>query len=232
MGRYGHELLQNIDDPANILPLKVDLHRCFDKRWFAIIPKNKEISAPYTTQYVTHILLNEAAEIWPTYHNNPVQNLSEKAHYYLFARFAWAILLQVKPFIIAGFPRNVIRIQMDLEGRINREEKLLSGSQLKAYYGGGGSKRATPLNKRSGTGSMEDDDGDLIKSSSEDGDLDMTDDWEDTVGEWRQKAGEGRRQISSETAVEGDNQAHVLAELKARLVEVLPGGEDDIPQQG
>jgi HNH endonuclease len=231
MGRYGGELLRNINNSANILPLKVDLHRCFDKRWFAIIPKSIEIPAPYSFQYVTHILLQEAAELWPTYHNIPVQYLHKKAHYYLFARFAWAILLQVKPFIIAGFSRHVIRIQISGEDKINREEKFLNGSQLKAYYGGGGSKRATPLNKRSGTGSMEDDDGDLIESPSEDGDLDIENDWEDTVDEWRQKVEEERRQISREIAVE-DNQAHVLAELKARLEEVLPGGEDDIPQQG
>jgi HNH endonuclease len=233
MGRYGSELLRNIDDPANILPLKVDLHRCFDKRWFAIIPKSTEISASYPPQYITHILLQEAAELWPTYHNTPVQYLHENTHYYLFARFAWAILLQVKPFIIAGFSRHVIRIQMSGEDKINREEKFLNGSQLKAYYGGGGSKRATPLNKRSGTGSMgDDDDDDLIESPSGDGDLDMENDWEDTVGEWRQKVEEGRRQISSENAIEEDNQAHVLAELKSHLEEVLPGGGDDIPQQG
>jgi hypothetical protein len=117
---------------------------------------------------------------------------------------------------------------MNGEDKIIREEKFLNGSQLKAYYGGGGSKRATPLNKRSGPGSMGDDDGELIESPSEDGDLDMENDWEDTVSEWRQKAEE----VSSETAVEEDNQAHVLAELKARLEEVLPGGGDDIPQQG
>jgi HNH endonuclease len=187
MGRYGREFLRNIDDPANILLLKVDLHRCFDKRWFAIIPKNKEIPAFYSSQYVTHILLDSAAELWPTYHNIPVQYLDENAHYYLFARFAWAILLHVKPFIIAGFSRHVIRIQLSGEDKITREEEFLNGSQLKAYYGGGGSKRATPLNKRSGTGSMGDDDGDLIESPSEDGDLDMENDWEDRVGEWRQK---------------------------------------------
>jgi HNH endonuclease len=103
MGRYGRELLRNIDEPANILPLKVDLHRCFDKRWFAIIPKSIGISAPYSPQYVTHILLQGAAELWPTYHNTLVQYLHENAHCYLFARFAWAILLQVKPFISAAF---------------------------------------------------------------------------------------------------------------------------------
>ena len=232
MGRYGHELLRNIDDPANILPLKVDLHRCFDKRWFAIIPKSTETLAPYSSPYVTHILLDEAAELWPTHHNTLVQYLDEKAHYYLFARFAWAILLQVKPFIIAGFSRHVIRIQMSGEGKTNREETFLNGSQLKAYYAGGGSKRATPINKRSGVGSMGDDDGDLRESSGEDDDLDMENDWDDTVGEWRQKAKAERRQISSETGVEEDNQAHVLVELKARLEEVLPGGGDDIPQQG
>jgi hypothetical protein len=51
---------------------------------------------------------------------------------------------------------------MSGEDKINREEKFLNGSQLKTYYGGGGLKRATPLNKSSGTGSMGDDDNDLI----------------------------------------------------------------------
>jgi hypothetical protein len=231
MGRYGRELLRNINDSANILPLKSDLYKCFDKRWFIIIPKSMETTAPYSSQYVTHILLEEAAELWPTYHNTAIQYLDEKARCYLFARFAWAILLLVKPFILAGFPRYVIRLRMSGDDEINHEVKFLDGSQLKTHYGGGGSMRATPLNKRSATGSMRDD-GDLRESPSEDGDLDMENDWEDTVGEWRQKVEVGRRQISSETAVEEDNQAQVLAELKARLEEVLPGGGDDIPQQG
>jgi hypothetical protein len=43
------------------------------------------------------------------------------------------------------------------------------------------------------------------------------------VGGWEQHG--KRRQISSQTTVEEDNQARLLAELKTHLEEVLPGGE-------
>ena len=68
-----------------------------------------------------------------------------------------------------------------------------------------------------------------MESSSEDGDIDMGNDWKmDMTSEWIQKAGERRKQISSETAVEEDNLA--MTELKARL-ELLSGNEGDTLQQ-
>jgi hypothetical protein len=227
MGRYEDAILCDINNPSNIIPLKTDLHRCFDNRWFAIIPKVIKTTTPHSVQYVTHILRAQAAELWQLYHNTVVQYLNNKARPYLFARFAWAILLQIKPFITADFPRHAIRIQISGEGKIEYKEQLFSGLQLKSFYGGGGSKRATPINKRSGTGSVM---GDDRESSSEDGDINMDDNWEDTVGGWEQHG--KRRQISSQTTVEEDNQARLLAELKTHLEEVLPEGRDDIPQQG
>ena len=224
MERYGDAIIRDIDNPANIVMLKADFHICFDNRWFAITPKTMETTTPHSPQYVTHILRANAAELWPTYHNTIVQSLNERARPYLFARFAWAVLLQVKPFITAGFSRHGIRIQISDEDKIEYKEELLSGPQLKAYYGGGGSQRATPVKKRSKTGSMADDDGGPVGSSSEDGNVNMDDDWEDMMNGW-----ERRKKISSETAVEEDNQAHRWAELKTRLEEALPGGGDDIP---
>ena len=75
------------------------------------------------------------------------------------------------------------------------------------------------MNKRSETGSVMGDDG---EPSSENGDVGMDDDWEDMVGGWEQHG--KRRQISSQTTVEEDNQARLLVELKTHLEEVLPGG--------
>ncbi len=53
-------------NPANTIPLRRDIHRCFDQRWFAIVPK------PYQSQkapqFVTHILTTKAADLWPDYH--------------------------------------------------------------------------------------------------------------------------------------------------------------------
>ncbi len=221
MRRYGDAVLCDIDNSTNIIPLKIDLHRCFDNRWFAIIPKVMKTTIPHSNQYVTHILRREAVELWPTYQNIIVQYLDGKARPYLFARFAWAILLQVKPFITDDLPRHVIRINISDADQIEYKKELLSGPQLKAYYGGGGSKGATPKNKRSRTGSRADD---------EDSDVNMDNDWEDMMSGWQQQGKKRRKQISSETAVEEDNQAHLLAGLKTHLEEILPGGGDNIPQ--
>jgi HNH endonuclease len=222
MRRYGDAVLCDIDNSTNIIPLKTDLLRCFDNRWFAIIPKVMKTTIPHSPQYVTHILRREAVELWPTYQNIIVQYLDGKARPYLFARFAWAILLQVKPFITDDLPRHVIRIKISDEDKIEYQKELLSGPQLKAYYGGGGSKGATPKNKRSRTDSRADD---------EESDVNMDNDWEDMMSGWQQQGKKRRKQISSETVVEEDNQAHQLAELKTRLEEILPGGGDNIPEQ-
>jgi hypothetical protein len=223
MRRYGDAVLCDIDNSTNIIPLKTDLHRCFDNRWIAIIPKVMKTTIPHSPQYVTHILRREAVELWPTYQNIIVQYLDGKARPYLFARFAWAILLQVKPFITDDLSRHVIRIKISDEDKIEYKKELLSGPQLKAYYGGGGSKGATPENKRSRIDSRADD---------EDSDVNMDNNWEDIMSGWQQQGKKRRKQISSQTAVEEDNQAHQLAELKTRLEEILPGGGDNIPEQG
>jgi HNH endonuclease len=222
MRRYGGTILCDIDNSTNIIPLKTDLRRCFDNRWFAIVPKVMKPTIPHSPQYVTHILQGEAAELWPTCQNIIVQYLRPMARPYLFARFAWAVLLQVKPFITDDLPRHVIRIQISEEDKIEYKKELLSGPQLKACYGGGGSKGATPKIKRSRTDSRADD---------EDSDVNMDDDWEDMMSGWQQQ-GKKRKQISSETAVEEDSQANLLAELKTHLEEILPGGGENVPQHG
>ena len=37
MERYGDTILNDIDNSINIAPLKADLYKCFDNRWFAIV---------------------------------------------------------------------------------------------------------------------------------------------------------------------------------------------------
>ena len=98
MQRYGSGLL-DIDNLANILPLKKDMHHCFDNRWFVIVPNIVEVEGISATtspqplpQYVTHIISSDANELWPTCHNILVQSLNGRSRAYLFAHFAWAIL--------------------------------------------------------------------------------------------------------------------------------------------
>jgi hypothetical protein len=46
---------------------------------------------------------------------------------------------------------------------------------------------------------------------------------------WQQQR-KKKKKMLSKTAVEEDNQAHQLAELKIRLKEILPEGRDNIPE--
>lgn len=167
MTKYGSGL-GDIDNAANILPLRRDLHRCFDDRWFAVVPKTPEVGSTAAAQYVTHILSRDAAELWPEYHHIIIQSLHGRSRPYLFARFAWAVLLQVKPFITAGWPRHVIRAHI-----INDQSKMeyradhLNGPQLQDIYGGSGSKAATPRKRKFTPGSVADEDDSSVNLSRE-----------------------------------------------------------------
>ncbi|PGH29520.1 hypothetical protein GX50_07729 [[Emmonsia] crescens] len=206
MSQYGRDL-GDIDDSANLLSLRSDIHKCFDNRWLVIVPKVAGGGGTFDTdtssrsaRYVSHILSRRAAEYWPTYHNTVVQYIENESGPYLFARFAWAVLLLVKAFVTSGYPRHVIRVQelTDVEDiETAWKEELLSGAQLRASYSGGGSKSATK--KRKSELLEEEDD---LAESSEDSNIGMGSDiWDNVMDEWEAR-GQRRKQISSETAPE------------------------------
>jgi HNH endonuclease len=192
MTRYGAGMLKDIDDEANILQLRSDIHAIFDARMFAIVPK----TGGGTSQYVTHILRGGAANFWPR-HNIFVQYLHPMSYPYLFARFAWAILLQMKTFVCVGTGRSVVQVVYDDQGEARREIQELSGIQLMQNYGGGGSTDATPSKKRcrSAAGSAQDDDSFSESLSGSDME-DMGDFWD---VKWRQGTRRQRQRSSDET---------------------------------
>jgi hypothetical protein len=122
MGRYG-QILGDINNSANILPLRADILHCSDDRWFVIVPK---LVTPPSHQYVTHLISQEAAELWPAWHNTLVQNIPINSTPYLFAHFAWAVLLRAKPFIIMGISRNMVRLVVKNEDEFERKIESVS----------------------------------------------------------------------------------------------------------
>ncbi|KAL7898190.1 hypothetical protein HDV63DRAFT_410448 [Trichoderma sp. SZMC 28014] len=124
----------DINTSSNIIPLKKDLHKCFDDRWFAVVPKRTSSG----TRHVTHIFSTEATEIWPSFHNIKLRCLSQElGREFLFARFAWAVIQQVKPFIIAGDPHKVIRITTNNSNKTEYLATDIGGLELRNLYGGG-----------------------------------------------------------------------------------------------
>lgn len=131
----------DIDCEDNILRLGKNLRKCFNDGWFAIVPKLTQSGI----QCVTHILSHNATEIWPTYQNSIVRGLSIPSRPHLFARFAWAIFLRAKMFVIQGFPLQVIRVHNDWEeGNVEWKQELMTGIQLQRLYGDGWNTSDTP----------------------------------------------------------------------------------------
>jgi len=220
MGCYGPIMENTIHNCANILSLRRDIHTCFDNRLLTILPK-AFARTPGPPQYIVHFLSNTdiAARYWPTYHHCLVQYLDEGSRPYLFARFAWAILFHVKQFVTSGITRCVVVRTGGKDSNVEYDKKVLSGTQLIASYGGGGSRGSKISGKRPRTDSMVEEDEDTPESSSEDWDMDDTFD----TG-WR---GERRRQqhSSDETAPNiGPQQlpADVEGELRDTLAKMIP----------
>ncbi|KAL9025795.1 MAG: hypothetical protein Q9196_005448 [Gyalolechia fulgens] len=84
-----------INDDANTMLLRADLHRSFDKRRFTFPPKREGIM-------VTHIFASESLR--DIYHNVELNTTYIAPQYYL-ARFAWTILPSLRPFLRSGQPR-------------------------------------------------------------------------------------------------------------------------------
>ena len=98
------------------------------------------------------------------------------------------------------------------EDNISYEVETLNGGQLFSKYGGGGSKEATPLGKRSRSAvdsEAESDDSDVGHDDFWDG----NDIWDDKRGRWRRQ-----EQSSNETAPEVYNKPTLTKRDKAELV--------------
>ena len=129
-----------------------------------IVPKPYPSHGPSlpgrTTQYVTHLLTTEAAELWPEQHYVSPNSLHAKCTHYLLARFAWAIPLHIKPFVTSKKDWIVIYIDDAKAKDWVFKTGWLSAAKLDQRYGGGGEQGAkesakekamTPNKRKKGT---------------------------------------------------------------------------------
>ena len=132
------------DHHSNKIMLRKDIQAIFDGRAMVIVPKEG--------QFVTHIISSSAQNYWHDYHNVLAGPLDIVPREYFFARFAWAILFNVKTFICQGRGRRVVETRQTSEGLVWQGSSIKDflwreGLQLEAKYGGGGIKEAGPLPK-------------------------------------------------------------------------------------
>ncbi|KAJ2988785.1 hypothetical protein NUW58_g3796 [Xylaria curta] len=156
MSQYGSH--RDINQKHNKIALRHDLHFAFDTHLFAIVPKNNHYVA-----HQLHATETSTMEFAFAYHNyKVVQQPRNVTPEFLFARFARAILMLIKPFIAqAPINRYVSRFRAvnnenGGSNEYNIKSEWLSPEQLADQYGGGGTKSASPSKrKRNGEGNSD-----------------------------------------------------------------------------
>ncbi|EOD47903.1 hypothetical protein UCRNP2_5350 [Neofusicoccum parvum UCRNP2] len=94
-----------IDDPANILLLRADIHYIFDRRRFVLVPRPHAVDD--SSVPAVHVLA-PSPELVALYHNVPLQPLRGVAAEFLFARFAWSIFPYLQTFLSARADRRLV----------------------------------------------------------------------------------------------------------------------------
>lgn len=104
MARYNMSSSSNSNDPANTLLLRADLHALFDRAMFVFVPR---VMADSENAQLGFHLLEPAENLEVSYHGHVLQAVRACTEM-LFARFAWAILPLIKPFLMGEQRRRVI----------------------------------------------------------------------------------------------------------------------------
>jgi hypothetical protein len=117
-----------IDDMANAVALRSDIHKTFDDRKFAFIPKGKEQC------WVAHFF-EDTRNLGGQYHNRRVSISTDVPTEFILARFAWTVFPRVRHFVERGPPR-VLRITQTSEnGEYTESTKTMGRDDFIAHAG-------------------------------------------------------------------------------------------------
>ncbi|KAI4278547.1 MAG: hypothetical protein L6R35_006087 [Caloplaca aegaea] len=117
---------QGINDPSNIMLLRTDLHRAWDKMQFVHTPKR---SSTGRLEFVSHVLVY-SKELGDLYHNARLHRLGV-ARECLFARFAWTIFPLLSGFLQQGHDRYLLRANSDTSELVSADECFRCGDSWK-----------------------------------------------------------------------------------------------------
>ena len=93
------------EDPANAIALRSDIHKGFDKQWFAIVRKEDAWMAHFVRRTVT---------MSGRYHNMDVHIDDEVSTQFIYARLAWTAFSLLLPFLQSIYKRYLfVRVQGD-----------------------------------------------------------------------------------------------------------------------
>lgn len=128
-----------MNDPSNLLLLRADLHRSFDKLQFVFIPKADGVLS-------THVL-GESRELWTLYHNTILHKVGV-APEFLFARFAWAVFPLLAGFLQRRRPRLLMLATEEEPRWVDSNECVELGKSSNGRSRGAGQKKDASSSKR------------------------------------------------------------------------------------
>ncbi|KAH8744081.1 hypothetical protein F5883DRAFT_591009 [Diaporthe sp. PMI_573] len=142
MKRYEDEqhTMRFIHNTRNKITIRADLHNMWDAHMFAFVPKRGG-------QYIAHVLTAPtpgSREFAAKWHNRLIQRNAFEcvAKQYIFAKFAQAVFMLLKPFIaFSPTEKYVARLRAGNRHEVQRE--WLSETALRDLYSGGGSRKAS-----------------------------------------------------------------------------------------
>lgn len=92
-----------VDDAANAILLRADVHHVFDQARFVFVPKSRGDDNGDAI-VVVHVM-GGSRSLLRLYHNVALLPLQDVAVEFMFARFTWAIFSFLQGFVLAGIPR-------------------------------------------------------------------------------------------------------------------------------
>jgi hypothetical protein len=128
-----------LDDTANALLLREDLHTQFDANKFVFVPK-KGADIAETTSIVTHLLM-PIQELGLLHHNVQLKPILNVHPAFLLARFALAIFRFSEQFLAEGVDRNILGV--------DGVPKMVLGNDCKKLTARTRSQNPTKKSKRS-----------------------------------------------------------------------------------
>lgn len=147
-----------VDDPANAVSMRSDLHQGFD------VYKNFVI-APKVSQWSVHFL-EPTLDVGNLYHNCPLDLSASISPQFLLSRFAWAIFPELGPFLRTNSTK-AIKVPVMTEHGLAEEVKMMAKDELTKIFDSTKSKSRTPSpTKQEKRTAPEDDCGSDQESSS------------------------------------------------------------------
>ncbi len=130
-----------LEDTANALLLRQDLHTHFDAHKFVFVPKKR--TGEDQIPIVTHLLI-ASRELGTLHHNVRLKAIPDVDISFLFARFAWTIFTLLAGFLKVGVDRTLIGTTISTKDGL---PQILAGADCRKLLPGSKSRSQSPTKR-------------------------------------------------------------------------------------